>query len=84
MRPTHPGWKKEHIFCLYLVYTKPFILKYLYSKAPSGLRVELGTNKYTYVQNNKKLTADIVTHIYSAFRDLGVVFEIDSFLVVPK
>ena len=47
-------------------YTKPFIWKSSYSKAPAVQRVEFGTTKATYVPANKTFAAEIAPHIYSA------------------
>ena len=61
------GWNKS--------YTKALICTNIYSKAPLGQIVEFGTIKSMSVPTNKNIAAEIVPHISSALRDLGVIFE---------
>ena len=47
-------------------------------------RDEFGTTKVTSVPTNKNIAAGIVSHISSALREPGVIFENLFYLVVPN
>ena len=59
------GRKKDHIFCPYWVYSKPFIWTYPYINTPYWQKVQYGTTKATYVPNNRKCFCwDCTSHIF--------------------